>query len=272
MTNIGTIILLVVCVGMGYILEPVFFTASPKTTPKTGDDSGNPVAAAPSAPTPGGSEPAAPAPAIQIDLTKLTAEDFPAKVELKVPYTISDENSGVTMKLEKGTKVKPVRLEGSRLVIQPVGLPIESRINVDNTNFKELALPIMLERLQNAVAGNDTKPTPPVTPDPTPAPTPPVTPPAPPEPEPVTKLDEAAIVALLKSDVQAGKVTEFKANQVTAWKAGEEMDFDGDTYQTGRVTFKAETILGVQEHEAIALIEDGKVYKWMWAKTKLEMR
>ena len=25
-------------------------------------------------------------------------------------------------------------------------------------------------------------------------------------------------------------------------------------------------------NEAIALIEDGKVYKWMWAKTKLEMR
>jgi len=103
----------------------------------------------------------------------------------------------------------------------------------------------------------------------------PPTPPTPPAPVPTpaaAKLDEAAIVALLKSDVQAGKVTEFKANQVTAWKAGEEMDFDGDTYQTGHVTFKAETILGVQEHEAIALIEDGKVHKWMWAKTKLEMR
>lgn len=50
------------------------------------------------------------------------------------------------------------------------------------------------------------------------------------------------------------------------------MEFDGDTYQTGRVSFKAETILGTQEHEAIALIEDGRVYKWMWARTKLEMR
>jgi hypothetical protein len=107
--------------------------------------------------------------------------------------------------------------------------------------------------------------------DPDPAPTPP-TPDPDPDPAPAAKLDEAAIVSLLKKDVEAGKVTEFKANQVTEWQAGEAMEFDGQNYQTGLVTFKAETILGVQEHQAIALIEDGKVYKWMWAKTKLEMR
>lgn len=276
MTNIGTIILLIVCVGMGYVLEPMFFTETNKTKKNPVeeapvDPSGNPVAANPANPVPGAPEP--PEPAIQVDLSKITPEDFPAKVELKVDYTISDTNSGVTMQLKKGTKVKPVRVEGADLIIQPVGLPIESKIAVDNTNFKELAVPRMLERLQNAVANKDPEPTPPVTP--TPAPVVDPTPPTPPAPEPTpadAKLDEAAIVALLKSDVQAGKVTEFKANQVTAWKAGEEMEFDGDTYQTGRVTFKAETILGVQEHEAIALIEDGKVYKWMWAKTKLEMR
>lgn len=285
MTNIGTIILLIVCVGMGYVLEPMFFTETKKTKKNPVaeapvDSSGNPVAANPADPVPGAPEP--PEPAIQVDLSKITPEDFPAKVELKVDYTISDSNSGVTMQLKKGTKVKPVRVEGADLIIQPVGLPIESKIAVDNTNFKELAVPRMLERLQNAVANKDPEPTPPVTPV-TPEPTPPTpipavvppTPPTPPAPAPTpaaTKLDEAAIVTLLKSDVQAGKVTEFKANQVTAWKAGEELEFDGDTYQTGRVTFKAETILGVQEHEAIALIEDGKVYKWMWAKTKLEMR
>ena len=209
-----------------------------------------------------------PAPAIQVDLTKIKPEDFPAKIELKVDYTISEATSGVTMQLKKGQKVKPLRIEGSDLVIQPVGLPIESKINVDQTNFKELAVPRMLERLQNAVANKGSDPVPPVASvDP-----PVVTPPAPAPPTTASKLDEAAIVALLKADVEAGKVTEFKVNQVTEWNAGEEIEFDGETYQTGLVTFKAETILGVQEHEAIALIEDGKVYKWMWAKTKLEMR
>ena len=50
------------------------------------------------------------------------------------------------------------------------------------------------------------------------------------------------------------------------------MEFDGVNYQTGMVTFEAETILGKQQQKAIALIENGKVEKWYWAKTKLEMR
>lgn len=267
MTNLGTFIILLVCVGVGYVVEPMFFSGAQKPTKKqAAKEAGNQndkVAGKPQ-PAPPAPEPAS---SIQVDLSKITQEDFPAKVDLKVPFTISDANSGVTMQLKKGSKVKPVRLQGTDLVIQPVGLPIESKINVDKTNFKELAVPKMLERLQNAVAKKDPEPAPPMPKDPEP-----VVPEPTPEPPAPTKLDEAAIVALLKKDVQAGKVTEFKANQVTAWKAGEDMEFDGDTYQTGRVTFKAETILGVQEHEAIALIEDGEVYKWMWAKTKLEMR
>jgi serine/threonine protein kinase len=240
-------------------------TSKVKTLEKESESGDNSTTVSP----PSDPTPAPPAPAIQVDLSKITPADFPAKVELKVDYSISDANSGVTMRLRMGTKVKPVRVEGSQLVIQPVGLPIESKIDVDSTNFKELAVPRMLERLQNAVANKGRSPT---------LPTPPVEPvmpsgPAAPEPPPAAgRLHEASIVDLLKSDVQAGKVTEFKANQVTAWKAGEKMQFNGDTYKTGRVTFKTETILGVQEHEAIALIEDGKIYKWVWAKTKLEMR
>lgn len=269
MTNIGTVLLLIVCVGIGYVLEPIFFTdgdealTKPVDTP-TSDVDPPEVTPPPAAPPVSGDQ-APPAPVIEVDLSKITPDDFPAKVELKVPHTISDAKSGVTMKLEKGIKVKPVRLEGGQLVIQLVGLPIESLIDVDSTNFKELAVPRMIERLQNAVANKEPEPVIPVDPAPEP---PVVTPPAP----GADKLDAAAIVALLKADVKAGKVTEFKASQVTGWEAGEELEFDGATYQTGHVTFKAETILGVQEHEAIALIEDGKVYKWMWAKTKLEMR
>lgn len=276
MTNIGTILLLIVCVGIGYVLEPLFFEgregvvtkAAAKTVPDPDaapDDSADP----PGTPVPADQDP--PAPSIEVDLSKVVPEDFPAKVELKVAHTISDANSGVTMKLEKGIQVKPVRLQAGRLVVQPVGLPIESLIDVDSTNFKELILPRMIERLQNAAVAKAPEPAPPVEPAPPadPEPVPPAVTPATPAAD---KLDAAAIVALLKADVEAGQVTEFKAGQVTGWRAGEELEFDGNTYQTGLVTFKAETILGVQEHEAIALIEDGKVYKWMWAKTKLEMR
>ncbi len=268
MTNIGTILLLIVCVGIGYVLEPLFFegweAASPKAAEKTVSDPDATAEDSEDSEDP----PGTPAPAIELDLSKVVPGDFPAKVELKVAHTISDPNRGVTMKLEKGIHVKPVRLQAGQLVVQPVGLPIESLIDVDSTDFKELVLPRMHERLQIAAGNKGPVTAPPVTPA---APEP--APPAVPAPVPAAdKLDAAAIVALLKADVEAGKVTEFKASQVTGWKAGEELEFDGSTYQTGLVTFKAETILGVQEHEAVALIEDGKVCKWMWAKTKLEMR
>lgn len=273
MTHLGTVIILLVCVGVGYVVEPMLFSgvkqdpapqpAQPtETAAKDQPNSGKPKLPIP-VPTP---EPT-PEPSVQLDLTKVTREDFPEKVSLKAPYTFADANSGVTMQLKKGTKVKPVRLEGTDLVIQPIGFPVESKIHVDKTNFKELAAPRVMERLKNAVAENTNQPEAPAPVEPEPEPEPEPTP----EPE-STKLDEAAVVALMKQSVKAGKVTEFKANQVTSWKAGEDMQFDGETYQTGLVKFKAQTILGVQEHEAIALIEDGAVYKWMWAKTKLEMR
>ncbi len=267
MTNLATVIILLVCAGLGYVIEPMFISGlkqkpAKKVVDKPEDNSPN--TAEPKQPaTP-------PSSGIQVDLSKIAKEDFPEKVALKVPFTISDAESGVTVQLKAGSMVKPLSLEGTDLVIQPALMPIKSRINVDKTNFKELAVPKMIERLQNTVAKNDPEPTPPSQPDP--EPTPPSQPDPEPEPAPATKIDEAAIVALLKKDVEAGKVTEFKANQVTEWLAGEDTEFDGKTYQTGRVTFKAETILGVQEHEAIALIEGGKIYKWMWAKTKLEMR
>ncbi len=277
MTNLGTIILLIVCVGIGYVLEPIIFSGDNLLQEKTADTAAGDT----SGTAPDGTPGLPPAPAAGVDLTKITPEDFPEKVTLKAPHTISDAGSGITMTLEKGSMVKPVRIEGTDLVIQPAGIPVESKINIDRTNFKELAVPKMLDRLRNAsVEPGSTPPAPIPAPDATPEPAPPVTPPAPgadPAPAPTTtpataRLGESAIIALLKKDVQDGNVSEFKTSQVTSWEAGGDMEFDGDTYQTGRVTFEADTILGVQQHEAIALIEHGKVYKWIWAKTKLDMR
>jgi len=276
MTNLGSIILILICVGIGYVLEPIFIADAKKATQEDTEkpeDTDTPIAVAPAPTTP-------PEPEVQIDLTKITSEDFPEKVTLKAPMTVTDATGSVTMNLKKGIKVKPLRLDGSQLVIQPVGFPVEGKIHVDQTDFKKLAMPLMMARLQGGGAKKDPAPTPVPAPAPTPAPAPvakadPT--PAPPEPTPTpapaaNKLDEAAIVALMKASVADGKVTEFKAAQVTSWKAGKDMDFDGESYQVGHVTFKAETILGVQEHDAIALINAGKIHKWMWAKTKLEMR
>ena len=268
MTNLSTIIILLVGLGLGYVVEPMFVSGVNQKPAKQKAETRKGVRAKTPKPEDSITEPTS---KIQVDLSKITKEDYPEKVALKVPFTISDSESGVTVQLKAGSMVKPLSLAGTDLIIQPALMPIQSRINVDKTNFKELAVPKMLERMQKTTAGNDSQPAPPTPPEPVMSEPEPIPTPTP-EPAPPTKIDEATIVAILKKDVEAGKVTEFKANQVTVWKAGEDTEFDGKTYQTGLVTFKAETILGVQEHEAIALIESNKVYKWMWAKTKLEMR
>ena len=92
-------------------------------------------------------------------------------------------------------------------------------------------------------------------------------------PEPIAvEAEPASIVDVMKASVKEEEVTEFKLADVISWKEGESFELEGESYAAGVVTFKSETILGVQENEAIALIKDGAVYKWLWEKTKLEMR
>lgn len=305
MTNIGSLVLILVCVGIGYVLEPIFFSGSSKSPVSDPpaeaaevDVAGDLSEAEGRAPTPEAGEATGETDAglpeemgeMEVDWSKVIEADYPEKITLKVAYTLTDEASGVTMQLKEGSKVQPIRIQEDRIVFRPVGLPIEGETAISNTDFKQLTVPRMLERLQNAVddatkmadaqgaepAGDggmvdDSLQEPPV-PDPVPEPIEPIEPRGNEANEAAVVLDADAIVALMKSSVAKGQVSEFEATQVTSWKAGEAMDFDGKRYQTGWLTFKAETILGMQEHDAIALIENGVVVKWMWAKTKLEMR
>ena len=229
------------CVGMGYVIEPLFFelrnadrnksevvkkeeTAKPKKKVKKS----KPVAT------------------IKIDLSLVKPADFPETVSLRETFEIASD--GLTLALEQGAQVSPIRLEGTDLIFKTKGMTLEHAIDVDQTDFKELVLPVMNARIQREAEMKRIEDAKPVV------------------------LDEVAIVSCMQASVADGKVTEFKADQVTEWVAGEDMEFDGANYQTGMVTFEAETILGKQQQKAIALIEDGEVVKWCWAKTKLEMR
>ena len=241
MTNLGTFIMVAACVGMGYVIEPLFFelrnadrnkskvvkkeeTAKPKKKVKKSK----------------------PVPTIKIDLSLVKPADFPETVSLRETFEIASD--GLTLTLEQGAAVSPVRLEGTDLIFKTKGMTLEHVIDVDQTDFKELVLPVMNARIQREAEMKRIEDAKPVV------------------------LDEVAIVSCMQASVAEGKVSEFKADQVTEWVAGEDMEFDGANYQTGMVTFEAETILGKQQQKAIALIENGEVVKWCWAKTKLEMR
>ncbi len=185
-------------------------------------------------------------PTIKIDLSLVKPADFPETVSLRETFEIASD--GLTLTLEQGAALSPVRLEGTDLIFKTKGMTLEHVIDVDQTDFKELVLPVMNARIQREAEMKRIEDAKPVV------------------------LDEVAIVSCMQASVAEGKVSEFKADQVTEWVAGEDMEFDGANYQTGMVTFEAETILGKQQQKAIALIENGEVVKWCWAKTKLEMR
>lgn len=287
MSNLSKIVILAAGLGIGYVIEPNIFPRSEEkvNTPasaETVDTEPDPI-----------DEPQT---KIDLDLTKLIPSDFPEKITINTPHSISDAASGVKMDLPKGTLVKPVSIKGNNIVIQPIGIPINSEIDADDTNFKQLALPKLIDRLTKgpATVKAPEKPAPTPTPAPvvpaeptisveTPAEVPAVDPAAnvaemtpPTETPPVSNgsaISDEEIIAAMKAHLAAGGVKEFTADQAISWEIGKEETVNGSTYkQSGRVKFTAQTILGKQTHGAIALIKDGKIEKWVWAKNMLEMR
>lgn len=135
------------------------------------------------------------------------------------------------------------------------------------------------------VVKNDPEPAP--TPEPAPEPTPE---PAPvvadkemeepkPEPTPIPEpaptgaaLGAEEIVKVMQESIKSAQVKEFTFDQVLAWKAGEEEEVDGVKYQTGNAAYKAETIFGVKTIQAKALIQGGKVTKWIWPNSGMEIK
>ena len=141
MTNLGTFIMVAACVGMGYVIEPLFFelrnadrnksevvkkeeTAKPKKKVKKSK----------------------PVPTIKIDLSLVKPADFPETVSLRETFEIASD--GLTLTLEQGAAVSPVRLEGTDLIFKTKGMTLEHVIDVDQTDFKELVLPVMNARIQ----------------------------------------------------------------------------------------------------------------------------
>lgn len=233
--------MVLVCVALGYVVEPWFFKLRDADRNKTKvtkvEEKAEPKKEV---------EKPKPVPTVNIDLSLVKPEDFPEEVSLYDSFEI--EQGGLKLSLEQGTNIIPVRLEGTNLIFKTKGIDLENSIDVDLTNFKELVLPVMNARLEREEEMRRIEAAKPV------------------------MLDEAGILACIKASVQGERVSEFTADQVSTWEVVEDMEFDGQTYQVGSVTVEEQTILGPQTNKAIALIEDGEVVKWLWAKTKLEVR
>jgi hypothetical protein len=107
-------------------------------------------------------------------------------------------------------------------------------------------------------------------------PTTPVEPIVPTEPEPVAPPVVSAgsgdVVAIMKSSIAAREIQEFSADQVLEWTAGQPETVDGASYETGNLTYQSETVFGTKNIQAKALIQSGKVVRWVWPKSGMEIK
>ncbi len=76
----------------------------------------------------------------------------------------------------------------------------------------------------------------------------------------------------MQASVKAGEIKEFGFDQVLGWKADEDKESDGEIYQTGLASYKAQTIFGEKNIQAQALIKEGKIAKWIWPKSGMEIK
>jgi hypothetical protein len=231
-----------------------------------------------------------------VDLNNLTPEDYPAKIELTKPLTLTNEEGGDPLPLDAGSPVNPLSLSGTTLTVtSPLAKHLTAKVSVSHTDFvKSVANTRMDRRLSAASEKNEEQqseepgkpePDPKQTTEPEVAhddsddgmeaaePEPEEEPePEPKEPEGATNLSEEQIIAKMKESLQSGNVKELSFDTVQEWQKLEDESFDGQDFQVGLAIYEEMTILGKKTLQAKALFRDGELTKWIHAKTGMQIR
>ena len=176
------------------------------------------------------------------------------------------------MIIKPGNRVKLVRIEGGNAVVSPGEGVFRGLVPVSKTD--------LFEQLAVSPPAAPAVPTPPpvaVVPAPVTPPTADLPEPAtlepPPAPEPApVEAGTTDVVKAMQDSVKAAQIKEFTFEQVLEWKAEADEAVDGETYQIGLASYKAETIFGVKMIQAKALLKGGKVQRWIWPKSGMEIK
>ena len=225
---------------------------------------------------------------VKVSLRGLTRDDFPEQVSITVPSTLT--GNGKSIELAEGAQVTPLGLEGQEVIVRHQTLPIEGRLPLENTNFQELTLNKMVANLESH--GKPKGPSPEELE-------------AAAEAERLAKeeaekkaaeekarmaadeeariaAEEAAkvpvvlsaeeIEAFMKSELETKPLTEFSADKIATYKAGETETIDGVEYQTGTASYMKKTMFGDRTLSAKALIKNGVLVKWVSPKTGLQLQ
>jgi len=261
--------------ALGYLAEPSLRLQLTGTAAATRPAGGNGVLQLPNGAT-------------QIDLAALTPEQLPQRVLLKSDVKVTEPSSGVDMTVQAGNRVLLIRIDGGNAIISPGAGGLRGTVPVTETDLLQqlAASPPPAPVAPTAPIAGDSEvpaviPEAPPVPEPAPAPAPAMVPeapapaaPTPAEPAPATAAGDAntPVVKLMQDSVSAAQIKEFTFDQVLEWAAAADEVVDGETYQTGIASYKAETIFGVKTIQAKALIKGGKVQRWIWPKSGMEIK
>lgn len=233
----------------------------------------------------------------EIDPASIPPDQLPEKVVLKGNVDITDPALDLKVTITAGTPVDLIRLEGENVVISPGSEKYQVSVPISQTDLiEQLSAPPAPPEPEVVVtpppapepepaAEPEPEPEPAVTPEPEPAAEPEPEPAVAPEPEPTPQpapqpapapaapVSRNNVVAVMQSSIKGGEIKEFTYDQVLNWEASAEPEtIDGETYQTGIASYKAETVFGVKTIQAKALIKGGKVVKWLWPKSGMEIK
>ena len=231
-----------------------------------------------------------------INLDEVRDNELPETVTIENPTIIPTSGGEGQVRLRKGDVVTLLNRKDDSLIVEKPDSNGKGKISPKDTDLFQQLVKRIYEREAGGAIAATTPPATVVAPAPAPAPAAPAPAPAPapvakidpvvsnPEPMPVveptpvpdpvedTKLGDDEIIALMKDSIAGGAVKEFTSDQVKGWKTNGEETIDGTEYQTGLAAYEAATIFGVRPVQAKALIKDGKIERWVYAKSGMEIQ
>lgn len=231
---------------------------------------------------------------------KETGELLPEKVTLREKVEFNDVSSGLTMTLAAGSEARLLRIKGDEAVIRigeskytfaipisqtdlavrlgkeepsaeapvaaPADVPAAAPADVATTEVASAAEPAADTDAGSAeeapvieVPAEDTaepaqQQTTETTPEPAAAPAGPTD-----------------VVEIMRESLRNREIKKFEFEQVKDWQPGADETIEGQTFQTGTLTYEAETIFGAQTIQAKAFIQNGKVVRWIWPKSGVQI-
>ncbi|RYD29950.1 MAG: hypothetical protein EOP87_17435 [Verrucomicrobiaceae bacterium] len=78
-----------------------------------------------------------------------------------------------------------------------------------------------------------------------------------------TSMTADDVVQAMQDSLKGTEIKEIKFDQVSEWAGGEPEEVDGKKFNTGTISYKAQTILGLKSRKAKAYIVGGKVVRWV---------